>query len=93
MTPEFPTQVFDIAQVSICMKIRLVEAELFHSDRQTDIRDRAYSRFPQFFAEAPKSEGSSNIYSLYDCKRRISLLITFIRFAFITKNFVSTVLI
>ena len=35
-------------QVSGFMKIRLVGAELFILDRQTDIHDEANSRFSQF---------------------------------------------
>jgi len=34
------------------MEIRSVEAELFHTDGQTDIQDEAKSRFSQFFKGA-----------------------------------------
>ena len=39
----------NILKKAICMKIRLVEAELFRANRQTDTRDGDYSRFWQFF--------------------------------------------
>jgi hypothetical protein len=69
------------------MKIRLVEAELFRADRQTDRRDEAHRRSSQFFfVKAPKREGSYNVYSLYYLKDVLSFLITFTRFAFIIKN-------
>ena len=37
------------------MKIRLVGAELFHAERQTDRHDEANSHFSHF-ANAPKNE-------------------------------------
>ena len=37
------------------MIIRLVAAELFHADRQTDRHDEDNSRFPQFCEGALKS--------------------------------------
>jgi hypothetical protein len=36
------------AQISSFIKIRLVRAELFHADRQTDRHGEANSRFSQF---------------------------------------------
>jgi hypothetical protein len=39
-------------QISNVMKIRPVEAELFHSDGRTDRHDEAYSRFSQFCERA-----------------------------------------
>jgi hypothetical protein len=37
------------------MKTPPVGDELFHADGQTDRHDEADSRFPQFFANAPKN--------------------------------------
>jgi hypothetical protein len=48
MKLEFSRQTFEKV-LNKLMKIRSLEAELFHADRQTDRHDAANSRFSQFF--------------------------------------------
>jgi len=54
------------------MKIRPLEAELFHTDRRTDRHDETNSRFSQFCESAEKvtlnKQNKSNKYS--DIKKR-----------------------
>ena len=45
-------QVFEKYQISNFIKIRSVEAELFHADGQTDKHNEANSRFSQFLERA-----------------------------------------
>jgi hypothetical protein len=49
-------QTFEKPQILNFMKIRLVGAELFLVDRQTDRNDEANSRFPQFCESAKKEK-------------------------------------
>ena len=53
MKLEFYRQIFEKCPLNL-MKIRPMGAELFHGDRQTDRRDEANSRFPQFCERAYK---------------------------------------
>jgi hypothetical protein len=56
MKLEFSQQIFEKKKkkdsIPNFIKIRPVEAELFHADGQTDGHDEASSRFPQFSERA-----------------------------------------
>jgi hypothetical protein len=62
MKPELSRQIFENAQISNFMKIRLVRTELFHADGETggrtDRHDETNSRFSQFFERTKKLPAS-----------------------------------
>jgi len=45
---EYCGQISKVAQIAKFMKIRPVEAELFHADGRSDRHDEANSRSPEF---------------------------------------------
>ena len=54
MKLEFSRQIFEKSSLSNFMKVRPMEAELFHTDGRTDRCGEANSRFSQFFERAYK---------------------------------------
>jgi hypothetical protein len=54
MKPEFSREIYKNTRTSNFMKIRPMEADLFHEDRQTEWYDEANSRYSQFYESALK---------------------------------------